>query len=165
MAAVAQPEADGRDERENGEQAVGADDGRRANPGRPGGIDLQPEEVHVGPDPEERDQDEHDRDDERALAPGRLLGDERCDRDQRRAEQARAECSPRLDRAEPGLVPERTGATANAKVPMPVAKNPAASSRSIARPSTRNRVAVSTATIEAVMATDVSSAMRAFGSA
>ena len=65
----------------------------------------------------------------------------------------------------PASCPERTGATANAKVPMPVAKNPAASSRSIARPSTRNRVAASTATIEAVMATDVSSAMRAFGSA
>ena len=65
----------------------------------------------------------------------------------------------------PASSPERTGATANAKVPTPVAKNPAASSRSIARPSTRNRVAASTATIEAVMATDVSSAMRAFGSA
>ena len=37
---------------------------------------------------------------------------------------------------------------------MPVAKNPAASSRSIALPSTRNRVAASTATIEAVIATD-----------
>ena len=61
--------------------------------------------------------------------------------------------------------PDRTGATANANVPAPVAKNPAASSRSIARPSTRNRVAASTATIVAVIATEVSSAMRAFGSA
>ena len=65
----------------------------------------------------------------------------------------------------PASSPESTGATANANVPTPVAKNPAASSRSIARPSTRNRVAASTATIEAVIATEVSSAMRAFGSA
>ena len=46
-----------------------------------------------------------------------------------------------------------------------MAKNPAASSRSSARPSTRNRIAASTATIEAMTATEVSSAMRAFGSA
>jgi hypothetical protein len=61
--------------------------------------------------------------------------------------------------------PSMVGATLYANEPAPIAKNPAASSRSIARPSTRKRIAARMATIVATTATPVSSATRPSGSA
>ena len=110
VAAVAETEADDGYEREQREQAVGADDRRRANP-EPARRhrSSRPRKCTSDQIPASETSDEDDGDDERALASAGLRGDERSGRDERGTEEARAEGGPGLDRAEPGLVPGEHG--------------------------------------------------------
>ncbi len=67
-------------------------------------------------------------------------------------------CHAADDVSEP---PSRTGTSPNATVPSEMLQKPAASSRSSVRPSTRNRMLVSTQTNAATTATAVSKTSRA----
>ena len=100
VAAIAQPEAYDRDQREDGEQAVRTDDGGRTDPDGSCRVVVEPQVADVEPDGHERERHEHDEDGERAPAAARPARDEGRERDERRSEEARADRGPGLARAE-----------------------------------------------------------------
>ena len=98
---------------------------------------------------------------ERPAPRGHAPGHERCDRDQRGAEQPRTERRPRLDR--PLRAAREDGTDRERERAEPGREEARREQEVHPRPSTRKRIAARIATIEATTATAVSSARRVFG--